>query len=355
MPKEATLAETVRNDPRWAAVVRRDPIAPFYYAVKTTGVYCRPGCAARLARPENVQFYTSCAEAEKEGFRPCKRCRPNQPTVAELNAAKIERACRLIESSDEVPNLNSLAKHVAMSEFHFHRSFKAVTGVTPGEYARASRSRRVRANLAGSDSVTDAIYDAGFQSNSSFYDVSNQILGMTPAAFRRGGKGMEIRYALGECSLGWVLAARSDRGVCAILLGDDPARLAHDLREGFPQANLTADEQGYEDVLAKVIRLVEHPEIGLDLPLDIRGTAFQQRVWKALRDIPAGSTASYSEIARKMDSPTSARAVAQACAANTLAIAVPCHRVVRNDGALAGYRWGIDRKQALLGRERRPR
>jgi AraC family transcriptional regulator of adaptative response/methylated-DNA-[protein]-cysteine methyltransferase len=341
------------NDPRWALVVARDGAAgrKFYYSVKTTGVYCRPSCAARLARPENVQFHATCRDAEQAGFRACKRCKPNQPSLAEKNAATIAKVCRLIERSEETPSLRELAACAEMSVFHFHRVFKAVTGLTPGDYAAAHRTERVRTKLGKSRSVTEAIYDAGFNSNGRFYARSNEVLGMTPSEFRAGGANTEIFFAIGECSLGSILVARSERGVCSILMGDDPSLLARNLQDQFPSANLIGDESGFEGLVAKVVGFVEKPALGLDLPLDIRGTAFQQRVWKALQQIPVGSTASYLEIAKKIDMPKSVRAVAQACAANTLAVAIPCHRVVRTDGALSGYRWGVERKRALLDRE----
>ncbi len=347
------LANATLNDPRWASIVARDTTADrkFYYCVKTTGVYCRPSCAARLARPENVQFHATWEEAEKAGFRACKRCKPKEPSLVEQNMAKIAKACRLIEKSEESPSLSKLAKYTGMSVFHFHRTFKAVTGLTPNDYAAAHRANRMRASLSESHSVTDAIYDAGFNANSRFYERSNEVLGMTPTNFRAGGAHTDIHFAIGECSLGSILVATSGRGVCSILIGDDPVSLIQNLQDQFPQANLIGDESGYEDMVAKVVGLIEKPGVGLNLPLDIRGTAFQQRVWKALQQVPVGSTASYRDIAKQIGMPKAVRAVAQACGANALAVAIPCHRVIRNDGALSGYRWGVERKQALLERE----
>jgi AraC family transcriptional regulator, regulatory protein of adaptative response / methylated-DNA-[protein]-cysteine methyltransferase len=351
--KNAQRAATAENDPRWASVVARDPGADgtFYYSVKTTGVYCRPSCAARLARPENIRFHTTCADAEQAGFRPCKRCKPNQPSLVEQHAAKVTQACRLIEESEDVPSLEELANHAGVSTYHFHRVFKAITGLTPREYAAAHRAKRVRNELGRSGTVTEAIFDAGYNSNGRFYEKSNQILGMTPTNYRAGGANTKIRFAIGECSLGSILVAQSERGVCAILLGDDPNALIGDLQDKFPRADLIGGDEGFERLVAKVVGFVEAPALGLDLPLDVRGTAFQQRVWQALREIPVGSTASYTAIAERIGSPNSVRAVAQACAANALAIAIPCHRVVRNDGALSGYRWGVERKRVLLERE----
>ncbi len=347
------LATATVNDPRWAAVQARDPEARFYYSVKTTGVYCRPCCAARLARPENVQFYSSCEEAEKAGFRPCKRCKPDRKPLADRNAAKISAACRQIEDAETPPSLHSLAESAGMSDWHFHRVFKAQTGLTPKGYAAAHRAKLVRKSLNKGHTVTDAIYDAGYGSSSRFYEASNGLLGMTPSAYRAGGAQTEIRFAVGECSLGSILVARSGRGICAILLGADPGLLVRQLEDQFPKASLIGADADFEGLVAKVVGLVERPSLGLDLPLDVRGTAFQQRVWQALRGIPAGKTASYADVAALIGSPTSARAVAQACGANKLAVAIPCHRVVRNDGALSGYRWGVERKRALLDREAR--
>jgi AraC family transcriptional regulator of adaptative response/methylated-DNA-[protein]-cysteine methyltransferase len=336
-------------------VAARDPAADgkFYYSVATTGVYCRPSCAARLPRPRNVGFHLTVEEAEKAGFRPCKRCKPDQAALAERHAAKVAAVCRFIEKSEESPTLKQLSDYAGWSVYHFHRLFKSITGVTPAQYVAAQRAKRVRSKLGGSGTVTEAIYSAGYNSNGRFYEASNQILGMTPSNYRSGGARTQIRFAVGECSLGSILVAQSERGVCAILLGDDPDALARDLQDRFPRANLSRGDAGFEQFVAQVVGFVEAPALGLGLPLDVRGTAFQQRVWQALRKIPAGSTASYTDIAKRIGSPKSARAVAHACAANALAVAIPCHRVVRSDGALSGYRWGVPRKRALLEREAR--
>ncbi|SMF65632.1 DNA-O6-methylguanine--protein-cysteine S-methyltransferase /Transcriptional regulator Ada [Tistlia consotensis] len=342
------------QDPRWAAMVARDSAfdGRFVFSVRTTGVYCRPSCPSRRAKPQNVAFHDSPEAAERAGFRACKRCRPNEAPLAEQRAALVAEACRRIEAAEEPPSLEALAEAAGLSPFHFHRLFRSVTGVTPKAYAAAERSRRVRANLtAGKGSVTEAIYDAGFNSNSRFYENSNAVLGMTPSAFRAGGTAAEIRFAVGECSLGSILVACSAKGVCAILLGDDPDALARELQDRFPKAELIGGDPDFEALVARVIGFVEAPGLGLDLPLDVRGTAFQRRVWQALREIPAGSTASYAEIAERIGDPKAVRAVAGACAANSLAVAIPCHRVVRTDGALSGYRWGVERKRRLLERE----
>jgi len=344
----ATLA-----DPRWAAVVARDPGADgqFFYAVKSTGVYCRPSCGARTPRPENVDFYPTAEAAAQAGFRPCRRCRPDQAPLAERHALLVAGLCRQIEDAEVPPSLDELARSAQMSPWHLHRVFKAVTGVTPKAYAAAQRAQRVRAELARGASVTAAIHEAGYGSDSRFYEASNALLGMTPRDYRAGGSNTQIRFAVGDCSLGAILVAASPRGVCAILLGDDPDQLARDLQDRFPRAELLGGEPGFERWVAQVVGFVEAPKVGLDLPLDVRGTAFQQRVWQALREIPAGTTVSYTQLAERIGAPRAARAVAGACAANPLAVAIPCHRVVRRDGALSGYRWGVERKRALLERE----
>jgi len=351
----ADAAQTTANDPRWAAVVARDATADgtFYYAVKTTGVYCRPSCAARLPRPQNVRFYTSCNEAELAGFRACRRCRPNAPSIIEQHSKSVAEACRLIETADTVPTLAELARHVGLSTYHFHRIFKTVMGLTPRGYASAHRGKRVREELVRSETVTSAIFEAGYNSSGRFYEHASAVLGMTPTRYRAGGADVEIRFAIGECSLGSILVACSERGVCAIALGDDPEGLIRDLQDRFPHANLLGGDVGFEQLVAKVVGYVEKPALGLDLPLDVRGTAFQQRVWQALRTIPIGTTASYGDVANRIGAPNAVRAVARACAANELAIAIPCHRVIRSDGNLSGYRWGIERKRTLLEREAR--
>jgi AraC family transcriptional regulator of adaptative response/methylated-DNA-[protein]-cysteine methyltransferase len=342
------------DEARWQAVVRRDRAADsaFCYSVLTTGVYCRPSCASRLARRENVAFHETCEDAAAAGFRPCQRCRPNEAPLGERHAAEVAHACRLIEEAEEPPSLDALASAAGMSRFHFHRVFRAIAGVTPKAYAAARRAERVRDELATCATVTEAIYGAGFNSSGRFYAASPDLLGMTPAQFRSGGKGAGIRFAVGECSLGAILVAATGKGVCAILLGDDPDALVRDLQDRFPKAHLIGADAAFERLVATVVGVVEAPARGLDLPLHVRGTAFQQRVWQALRRIPSGSTASYAEIAQRIGQPKAVRAVAQACASNPIAVAIPCHRVVRTDGALSGYRWGVERKRALLERER---
>ncbi|WP_430912694.1 bifunctional DNA-binding transcriptional regulator/O6-methylguanine-DNA methyltransferase Ada [Methylobacterium sp. sgz302541] len=348
-PESAFATEAARR----AALAARDRRADglFVYAVRTTGVYCRPSCAARPARPENVGFHPTCEAAEAAGFRPCLRCRPNEPSREERQAQALARACRLIEEAETPPPLADLARAAGMSAFHFHRVFKAATGVTPRAYAAARRSERVAEGLREGASVTRAVFEAGFNASSRFYEEAGARLGMSPRAYKAGGTGAAIRFAVAQCSLGAILVAATDKGVCAILLGDDPAALVRDLEDRFPKAELIGGDAAFERLVARVVGFVEAPARGLDLPLDIGGTAFQQRVWAALRKIPAGRTASYAEIARAIGEPAAVRAVARACGANAIAVAIPCHRVVRADGALSGYRWGVERKRDLLARE----
>ena len=353
MKAEMSAVDLSNDNERWAAVQRRDQNADgaFWYSVRSTGVYCRPSCGARAALRANVAFHASCAAAKQAGFRACLRCKPDQPPLAERQAQVVARACRLIDASDEEIDLDSLAQTCGISRFHFHRVFKAHTGITPKAYASAQRAARVAQGLGAAPTVTEAIYAAGFNSSGRFYAGSSGRLGMTPTSWRAGGSGAVIRFAIGACSLGAILVAATDKGICAILMGDDPELLARDLQDRFPAAELHGADAGFEDTVAKVVGLVEAPAIGLDLPLDVRGTVFQQRVWEALRHIPSGQTVSYAELAARIGLPSGARAIAGACAANPVAVAIPCHRVVRNDGAISGYRWGVERKRALLDRE----
>jgi AraC family transcriptional regulator of adaptative response/methylated-DNA-[protein]-cysteine methyltransferase len=346
-------AAVTQADPRWARVVARDRTADglLWYSVTTTGVYCRPSCPSRGANPGNVSLHDTLEAARATGCRPCRRCNPDGPPPDAANAAIVARACRLIEQGEEIPSLTTLAAAMAMSPGHFHRLFKSATGLTPKVFATALRARRLREELGRSHTVTEAIYDAGFNANSRFYEKSTDLLGMTPTRYRAGGANEVIRFAVAQCSLGAILVASSEKGVAAILLGDDPDALARDLQDRFPKASLIGGDDGYEALVARVVGFVEAPGRGLDLPLDVRGTAFQQLVWQALRDTPAGRTVTYTDIAHRIGAPKSVRAVAGACAANAIAVAIPCHRVVRNDGSLSGYRWGVERKRSLIDRE----
>ncbi len=350
----AGVARTPAHDEeRWQAVKRRDPAfdGKFFFAVRTTGVFCRPSCASRPAKRENVSFFSTATEAEKAGYRACKRCRPDKLDAPDPQIEAVKRACAEIEQAEEAPKLAELAAGAGLSPYHFHRVFKAITGVTPKAYAAETRARRASDKLRTAETVTEAIYDAGFNSSSRFYESTAARLGMTPSAVKRGGEGARIRFAVGQASLGAVLVAATKKGVCAITLGDDPHALVRELQDRFPNAEFEGGDVEFERMVAQVVGLVEAPGQRLDLPLDIRGTAFQQRVWAALRAIPPGKTATYQEIARAIGQPKAVRAVAQACGANPLAVAIPCHRVVRTDGDVSGYRWGVERKRKLIDRE----
>ena len=338
---------------RWQAVVQRDPGSngAFVYAVRTTGIYCRPTCASRQPNRRNVLFFCDSASAERAGFRACRRCHPRQLAASSRAADLVRKACEWIQRADERAGLSDLAAAVGVSPFHLHRQFKRVLGVTPKEYSISHRADELKASLRRNNSATAAVHEAGFGSSSAAYDDRANRLGMTPERFRRGAVGIRLRLAVAESSLGWVLVAATDRGVCAIDLGDGPDELRSSFRRRFPKAEMVESDRPFESWVRRVVSWIETPSGGLSLPLDIQGTAFQQRVWRALQDIPVGSKVSYAEIARRVGQPKAARAVAHACASNSLAIAIPCHRVMRGDGDLAGYRWGLERKRALLARE----
>ena len=352
-PETAALAYA-SDDVRWQAVQARDAQADghFVYAVKTTGVYCRPSASTRLPKRENVEFFDTEQAAKAAGFRMSQRPSGDRTVLAEQRAAMVAKACQLIERSEALPNLDEMANVVGMSPFHFHRVFKAEVGLTPKAYAAGLRGRKLREELGDhANSVTAAIYGAGFNSNSRFYAASNDLLGMRARDYRAGGLNMEVRFAVGQCTLGAILVAQSQFGICAILLGDDPDALVRGLQDQFPKARLIGGDESFEQLIAQVVGFVEAPSLGLNLPLDIQGTAFQERVWQALREIPPGATVSYAQVAARIGQPKAVRAVAQACGANHIAVAIPCHRVVRNTGELSGYRWGVDRKRELLRRE----
>jgi AraC family transcriptional regulator, regulatory protein of adaptative response / methylated-DNA-[protein]-cysteine methyltransferase len=348
-----TISPDITQDPRWASVAARDKTADgaFWYSVATTGVYCRPSCPSRLANPKNVRLHDSIGAAEAAGFRACRRCNPGGMSIEAANTAIVTKACRLIDEASQPLSLTQLAQSVELSPQYFHRLFKKATGLTPKAYATAGRSSRLREGLARSATVTQAFHEAGFGSNGRFYEASTGVLGMSPTHYKSGGSDEVLTFAVGQCSLGAILVASSAKGVAAILLGDDPEALVRDLEDRFSNARLVGGDAAYEQLVAQVVGFVEAPGRGLALPLDVRGTAFQQRVWMALREIPVGQTATYSGIAEKIGSPRSVRAVASACAANALAVAIPCHRVVRHHGNLSGYRWGVERKRELIARE----
>ncbi|NCF05302.1 MULTISPECIES: bifunctional DNA-binding transcriptional regulator/O6-methylguanine-DNA methyltransferase Ada [Kosakonia] len=343
---------TLLDEQRWQAVLARNPQADgqFVFAVLTTGIFCRPSCRARHALRQNVRFFSDADSAVAAGFRPCKRCQPDKAHPQQQRLDKVATACRLLEQDMPV-TLDQLATEVGISPYHLHRLFKSVTGMTPKAWQQAFRARRLRNTLAESDTVTDAVLAAGFPDSSSYYRQADAALGMTARQFRRGGDDADIRYALSDCSLGRCLVAESERGICAILLADSDEQLLAELHTIFPHArNVQGDEAMLERV-AQVIRRLDRADAPFTLPLDLRGTAFQLQVWQALRELPAGTTISYQRLAQQIGKPAAVRAVASACAANKLAIVIPCHRVVRGDGALSGYRWGIARKAQLLQRE----
>ena len=364
---DALNREFSTDEARWQAVTARDAMADaaFFYAVRSTGIYCRPSCPSRLARRDHVEFYPTVLAAEQAGFRACKRCRPEQ--AGTRNAMLVLAACRQIEAALEAgapePTLGSLAASAGLSRFHFQRVFHQAVGVTPKAFAAARRAHCAAAVLAGGAPVAGAIYEAGYASPRGFYEQAAPRLGMAPHVFRNDGEGETIRFATGQCSLGAFLVAATVKGVCAVSLGDDPELLLRALQDRFAKARLIGGDAGFEQLVGQIVAIIEAPKPGIEapksatpgaepgLPLDIRGTAFQQKVWRALRDIPLGMTATYSGIAAQIGLPKAMRAVASACAANPLAVVIPCHRVVRTGGALSGYRWGIARKQALLQRE----
>jgi AraC family transcriptional regulator, regulatory protein of adaptative response / methylated-DNA-[protein]-cysteine methyltransferase len=348
-PKPAALDE----ERCWRILTGAQDGAPadFLYGVLTTGVFCRPGCKSRRPRRENVRFFRDAQEALRAGLRPCKRCKPTGTAPEAESAARIAAACRLIEEAEETPALGRLAEAAGLSPFHFHRLFKAATGLTPKAYALAVKQNRMRNGLADAGSVTEAIYAAGYSSSSRFYESASSALGMEPSRYRAGGNGAEIRYAVEPCWLGLALIAATDAGICALFFGDDEDALVEDLRERFPAATIEPGGTALDSHVRAVLRALEEPALAAKLPLDIRGTAFQQRVWEALRTVPAGRTATYSEIAAKIGNPRAVRAVATACATNPVAVAIPCHRIVHKDGGLSGYHWGVERKRKLLARE----
>ena len=340
------------NDERWNAVASRDCRADgiFFYAVKTTGVYCRPVCSSRAPKRSNVEFFSTCDQAERHGFRACKKCKPDTPSTSQIPDAVV-RACNLFDDTEEPLSLGEVASAVGLSPSYFHRLFKETLGVTPKAYAAAQRAERFRKGLRGTQTVTEAMYGAGYGGSSRCYEKVGQNLGMTPTQYKTGGVGQAIQFALVECSLGWLVVAATERGVCMIEFGDEPESLKSELKTRFAKAELRDDDPTFSELVGRVVDYVEAPKHGLNLPLDIQGTVFQRKVWEALRDVPAGTTATYAEIAQRIGKPTAVRAVAGACSANKLAVAIPCHRIVRSDGSLSGYRWGVHRKRKLLKRE----
>jgi AraC family transcriptional regulator of adaptative response/methylated-DNA-[protein]-cysteine methyltransferase len=343
----------ITDNCRWSAVSTRNQAADgsFYYAVKTTGIFCRPSCSSKLPNRQNVEFFISCKEALEAGYSPCKKCRPTGNTIQEVVEQKIVTICRLIENSNTMPRLADLAKQAGLSPYHFHRLFKKLVGVTPKQFAVNHRSRRFCDSLKAGNSVTEALYYAGYSSSSGVYNKNQDQLSMKPKEFRAGGAGVVMHYGVAECILGWVIVAATERGICAIEFGDDPKMLLRQLQSRFPRANVTRAGSAFTSLIEEVVDFIKEPQGKFNLPLDIQGTAFQQQVWSILRQIEPGQTMTYSEVAEKIGNPKAVRAVATACASNKLAVVIPCHRVISKDGKLSGYRWGVDRKKMLLEHE----
>jgi AraC family transcriptional regulator of adaptative response/methylated-DNA-[protein]-cysteine methyltransferase len=342
----------MEEDARWPAVLKRDATrdGSFVFAVTTTGIYCRPSCPARRPRPENVRFFRQPTEAEAAGFRACRRCRPASPR--DPKSAWIERVCRLIEErAGERVSLADLSNAAGVSSYHLQRTFKSALGVSPRQYAESLKASALKARLKGGSPVAEATYEAGYGSSSRVYEKADRQLGMTPATYGRGGKGMRIAYGLAKSSLGRVLVAATERGISAVYLGDDDQALEKALHEEYPAAETRRYDAALGPWLASVLKIVEGEKPAGDLPLDVLATAFQWRVWQALREIPRGETRSYGDVAREIGEPSAARAVARACATNRVSVVIPCHRVLASDGSTSGYRWGVERKKALLERE----
>ncbi len=349
-PKPTTPPTETADDPRWNAVVTRDANrdGEFVFAVSSTGVYCRPSCAARRPRRENVQFFVRTEEAERAGYRACLRCRPKSFS-GNTESDGVKAICRFIEQHlDEPLTLDRLGKEFHQSPFHLQRRFKAVLRITPREYADSCRLRLLKRNLQAGDSVTRAMYDAGYGSSSRLYEKTASQLGMTPDKYRRGAIAAAIRYTCADSPLGRMLIAATERGICSIQFGRSDGELMAGLKREFPFAARKADEGGLQSWVSSLLRHMRGKNLDSSLPLDIRATAFQRRVWEYLQSIPFGATRSYSQVAKEIGRPSAVRAVARACATNPVAVAIPCHRVVRQDGSMGGYRWGIERKKTLL-------
>jgi AraC family transcriptional regulator, regulatory protein of adaptative response / methylated-DNA-[protein]-cysteine methyltransferase len=350
------IAKTVYNadERRWYAIVQREQDADgsFFYGVKTTGVFCRPGCPSRLPNRENVEFFSNSREAQSAGYRPCMRCNPSSNSKNEEKEQIIIQACRSIVQSNGPLKLRDLAEGAGISPYHFHRLFKKIVGITPKQYASSHQADRFRECLKSSRSITDAIYCAGFSSSSGAYSKKRDHLAMKPGDYRAGGAGIIIHYGLAQCNFGWLIVAITDRGICAVEFGDDPAVLPQQVQSRFPKAHLEQAGSGFVDLIRDVVEFVNAPQESFNLPLDIRGTAFQQKVWSVLRHIKPGQTLSYTDVAENIGKPTAVRAVATACASNKLAVVIPCHRVISKDGTISSYRWGIERKKRLLESEK---
>jgi AraC family transcriptional regulator of adaptative response/methylated-DNA-[protein]-cysteine methyltransferase len=348
----ATHQDRTLDDTRWRQVLDRRPGDDFVYAVTTTGIYCKPGCASRPPKRMNVRFFDAGAQAEAAGFRPCKRCRPDNDRIVDPRLAAVAEACRLIEAAETPPALDALAEATGYSAFHLQRMFQAMVGISPKQYGDAVKAERLRRGLKAGGGVAGALYGAGYGSASRVYEKSAALLGMTPASYAAGGRGAAIRFAIADCPLGRVLAAATDKGLCMVALADDDDALESELRRDFPQAAIARDDESLKPLMEGVLAYLEGSGPAAALPLDVRATAFQWRVWRALAAIPAGETRTYGELAAALGNDGAARAVGRACATNPLSLVIPCHRAVGASGSLTGYRWGVARKRALLARER---
>ncbi len=341
---------------RWNAVLLKDSSrdGQFVFAVSSTGIYCRPSCPSRRPRPENVSFFQLPEAAERAGYRACLRCRPKETRVADNHVEMAQRVCKLIEESDGEPTtLAKLSQAVGVSPFHLQRTFKSVMGITPSQFAEECRIRKFRTGVRTGGAITQAIYDAGYGSSSRLYEGAASQLGMTPATYGRGGRGAVINYTVVKCHLGHLLVAATSKGVCSVKLGDTPEQLANDLAKEFPSAKIDRDEQSLQPSVRAVVDYLSYKTPHIDLPLDIQATAFQRQVWEQLRAIPYGKTYSYTQVAKAIGQEKAVRAVARACATNPVALVIPCHRVIREDSSLGGYRWGLDRKKQLLKDEKK--
>ncbi|WP_392481912.1 bifunctional DNA-binding transcriptional regulator/O6-methylguanine-DNA methyltransferase Ada [Nostoc sp. C110] len=338
----------------WKAVLNRDPTidGKFFYGVRSTGIYCRPICPSRRPNRNQVCFFQSIQEAQSAGFRPCKRCQPQFETVSNPAKAKVLAVCRYIEAqSDRIPTLSELCSQVEMSPSYLQKLFKQIIGVSPFQYADALRTQRLKQRLQSGEEIAHAVYDTGYGSSSQIYEKAPNQLGMTPKIYQQAGKTISIVYAIAPCPLGYLLVATTDKGICAVKLGDEADKLEHILNQEFHQAHIIRDDHIHKEWIQGILDLIAGDETQLDLPLDIRGTAFQKQVWQVLQKIPYSETRTYTDIAHDIAKPQAVRAVGNACGANPIAVIIPCHRVLRSDGSLGGYRWGIERKQKLLVQE----